>query len=247
MNLILNIPSTAIKPKFSTFACFHPKIPKPVTGLQISTPKRIPARDRVIDLGKYKGKMLGSLPSNYLRWVSKNLRAGDMEEWAKLADEVLSDPVYRDRIEWELAEKVLNGNAASPRSNGNGSNAVSELLEISERFGWDNEDKGGWSKIDFGLLGTSKSGRIPRLAAAETNAERLKEEEKIKAEEISDGGRRRERRERAKQRREGMGKKEEMNDEPRHGGSGDSGFMNGNPFPGREALLKKVLNRQRLY
>ncbi|KAI3472940.1 hypothetical protein Pfo_031012, partial [Paulownia fortunei] len=204
--------STAIPLKFSTFSCFHPKNPKPTTTCsRISTPKRIPARDRVIDLGKYKGKMLGSLPSTYLKWVSKNLRAGDVEEWAKLADEVLSDPVYGDRIEWELAEKILNGNAASPCSNGkNGSNVVTELLEISERFGWDNEDKVGWSKIDFGLLGTSKGGRIPRVVA-ETNVElgslkkkKKKKKEKIKVEEEiweEDGGRRRERRERVRRRR----------------------------------------------
>ncbi|KAM0954739.1 hypothetical protein TB2_022860 [Malus domestica] len=54
--------------------------------------------------------MLGTLPSAYLKWVSKNLRTRDFEEWAKLADQVLDDAVYRDRIEWELAENILNGN-----------------------------------------------------------------------------------------------------------------------------------------
>lgn len=47
----------------------------------------IPARDRVIEFGKYRGKMLGSLPSRYLQWISKNLRARDFEEWSKLAGE----------------------------------------------------------------------------------------------------------------------------------------------------------------
>lgn len=133
----------------------------------------VAGRDRAIDFGKYKGKMLGSLPLRYLKWVSKNLRAGHFEEWAKLADEVLGDPIYRDRIEWELALNVLNGNDACSRPTiGSSSSrivAVSELQEISERFGWDNLDKVGWSKVDFDLLGTSKGGRIPRLVNLNLN------------------------------------------------------------------------------
>ncbi|OVA19226.1 hypothetical protein BVC80_521g11 [Macleaya cordata] len=109
--------------------------------------------------------MLGTLPSKYLKWVSKTLRARDFEEWAKLADEVLQDPVYKDRLEWELAEITLNGDKGNGISGRNGS-AVSDLLDISERFGWDNEDKIGWSRIDFALLGTSKGGRIPRKSSS---------------------------------------------------------------------------------
>ncbi|PKI34384.1 hypothetical protein CRG98_045224 [Punica granatum] len=119
----------------------------------------IPARDRVMDFGKYKGQMLGTLPSTYLRWISKNLRARDFEEWSRLADEVLEDSVYKDKIEWEFAEGLLNGNRATTSKT---ESAVSELLEISERFGWDNNDKVGWSRVNFELLGTSKGGRIPR-------------------------------------------------------------------------------------
>ncbi|KAJ4959076.1 hypothetical protein NE237_026187 [Protea cynaroides] len=103
--------------------------------------------------------MLGTLPTKYIKWVSKTLRARDFEDWAKLADEVLQDPVYRDRIEWEFAENILNGNTRSSITE----SPVSDLLEISERFGWNNEDKVGWSKIDFALLGTTKGGRIPRI------------------------------------------------------------------------------------
>ncbi|KAM2468614.1 hypothetical protein FF1_010270 [Malus domestica] len=69
-----------------------------------------PARDRVINFGKYKGKMLGTLPSAYLKWVSKNLRARDFEDWVKLADQVFDNAVYWDQIEWELAENALNIN-----------------------------------------------------------------------------------------------------------------------------------------
>ncbi|PQP99289.1 uncharacterized protein Pyn_15323 [Prunus yedoensis var. nudiflora] len=111
--------------------------------------------------------MLGTLPSSYLRWVSKNLRAREFEDWAKLADQVLDDAVYKDRIEWELAENVLNGN----RSSALGAGGVSELLEMSERFGWDNNDKIGWSRVNFELLGTSRGGRIPRLRRNEENGE----------------------------------------------------------------------------
>ncbi|XP_068657471.1 uncharacterized protein [Aristolochia californica] len=124
----------------------------------------LPARDRVIDFGKYKGRMLGTLPSTYLKWVTKNLRARDYEEWAKLADEVLHDPYYKDRLEWEHAESILQGND-SRRSTS--AKPVADLLEISERFGWDNDDKIGWKGVDFALLGTSKGGRIPRIMTSE--------------------------------------------------------------------------------
>ncbi|KAG6425737.1 hypothetical protein SASPL_109941 [Salvia splendens] len=198
-----------------------------------------PARDRVIDFGKYKGRMLGSLPSGYLKWVSTNLRAGDTEEWARLADRVLADPVYCDRIEWEAAENILSGNAATS----SGGSAVAELLEISERFGWDNEDKIGWSKVDFGLLGTSRGGRIPR-AAARVDLNKQEEEEEVRRIESGEGGRRGERRDRVRARRlrkktssEGTMVEDKDTSSPAAGGVG-----NGCPFPGREALFKKVLN-----
>lgn len=188
---------------------------------------KIPARDRLINFGKYRGKMLGSLPSSYLKWVSKNLRAGDTQEWAKLADEVLVDSVYRDRMEWELAENVLNGNNVGSSLSGNSS--VSVLLEMSERFGWDNDDKVGWSKIDFGLLGTSKGGRIPRTS--------IEPDKKIVKN--GGGGRRRTRVSRPPLQATGGGKlvKGSGNEEQC---VGDRVMPVPNPFPGREALLNKV-------
>ncbi|KAL7140582.1 hypothetical protein ABFS83_09G128500 [Erythranthe nasuta] len=248
MNLVFTIPSPFQTSKISS-CCFHPKPGRRSTTVG-SRMSGVPARDRVIDLGKYSGKMLGSLPSSYLRWVSKNLRAGDTEEWAKLADQVLTDPVYRDRIEWELADKILSGNETL--SSADGRNAVSELLEISKRFGWDNEDKRGWSKVDFGLLGTSKGGRIPRVGAIEeTGGIMKKKKKKIKAEEEEDGGKRRERRERVRRRMEGN--KEMKDDEQGQegggvvSGAGGYGRMRSSPFPGREALMNKVLlNRQNI-
>ncbi|KAG9439622.1 hypothetical protein H6P81_019787 [Aristolochia fimbriata] len=136
----------------------------------------LPARDRVIDFGKYRGRMLGTLPSTYLKWVSSNLRARDYEEWAKLADQVLRDPYYKDRLEWEHAEKILQGDQSSRSTS---VKPVADLLEISELFGWDNDDKIGWKRIDFALLGTSKGGRIPRIRDSEGKSpERLRLTEK---------------------------------------------------------------------
>lgn len=226
--------------------------------------------------------MLGTLPSTYLKWVSKNLRARDFEEWANLADQVLQDPIYKDRIEWEFAENVLNGNrskALSPSSSGEPT-AVAELMDICERLGWDNQDKDGWAKIKFELLGTSKGGRIPRLQRREDGdspAETLgKEKERgSELEALSGvGGRRKERRERQKKIRKeaqiqnqttwestNSGVKEKKRGSFVNGIEGGRDVLvtyqseserqveqnqNGNPFPGREALLGKVLNRRRL-
>nr|CAD1836124.1 unnamed protein product [Ananas comosus var. bracteatus] len=75
-----------------------------------------PARDRVVDFGRHRGRRLGSLPSSYLRWVASTLRARDSEPWARLADQVLADPVYRDRLEWEHAARLLSGDALGAAS-----------------------------------------------------------------------------------------------------------------------------------
>ncbi|XP_078427773.1 golgin family A protein [Wolffia australiana] len=154
----------------------------PLGGAAAAPPRRIcatagkgrrraetPARDRVIDFGKYRGRMLGSLPSSYLNWVSRNLRAGDTEEWARLADQVLADDVYRDRLEWESAHRLLSGDGAAAlrrRSAAADDSPSAALLQVSRRFGWDNDDSDGWSRVDFDLLGTSLGGRIPRLSTA---------------------------------------------------------------------------------
>uniref|UniRef100_A0A6N2LPE3 Uncharacterized protein n=1 Tax=Salix viminalis TaxID=40686 RepID=A0A6N2LPE3_SALVM len=202
----------ALTPTFPNFTCsFKPN--KPLgTNWPPNKPLKTtatPITDRLIDFGKYKGKMLGTLPSTYLKWVSKNLRAGDCEQWAKLADHVLQDPVYKDRLEWEFADTVLNGNnnrsisgsSLSKNDGGDGDSAVSRLLEISERFGWDNEDKVGWSRVNFELLGTSKGGKIPRRSSSSSGGVKgdkdfsREENDKVLSESEE---RRRERRERAK-------------------------------------------------
>ncbi|KAL5218195.1 hypothetical protein ABZP36_018879 [Zizania latifolia] len=116
-----------------------------------------PARDRVIDFGKYKGQMLGTLPPSYLRWVVAELDYGDTAPWAILARDVLGDPVYIDRVEWEHAHRFLRGDTDY---DGDGEDGL--LQEMAERFGWDLSDEEGWSRLDFRLLGTSYGGRIPR-------------------------------------------------------------------------------------
>lgn len=199
--------------------------------------------------------MLGTLPSSYLKWVSKNLRAGDSEYWAKLADEVLNDDVYKDKVEWTFAEKILHGSNETIK-NRKEVNSVSLLLEVSERFGWDNEDKIGWSKINFELLGTSKGGRIPRLRKTNQEDKESREIKKKEEEEDGNGWRRRERRERMRQ---SLGREKESDDGKTVNKSDQKGVLGRlediekqiepkfrSPFPGRESLLKKVMNKKKI-
>ncbi|TYH48877.1 hypothetical protein ES332_D10G097600v1 [Gossypium tomentosum] len=151
----------------------------------------------VIHFGQHNGKMLGTLPSNYLR---------NYEPWAKLADQVLEGPVYKGRIEWEFAENVLSGNNAKGIAAKDESSV--SLLEMSERFGWDNEDKDGWSKDG--------------------------EEGKDEAEERKSGG--------------GAGGDcagGSVRLERNQGSGKDQTVETFNRFPGREALLKKLINNRR--
>ncbi|KAF5739209.1 hypothetical protein HS088_TW12G00410 [Tripterygium wilfordii] len=217
-----------------------------------------PARDLVIDFGKYKGKMLGTLPSTYLKWISNNLRARDFEHWANLADQVLQDPVYKDRIEWEFADNILRGKDYKNNAN---ESADASLSEISERFGWDNGDKIGWRKVNFELLGTSNGGRIPRKVSSATNCDSESvEEERVKREKVRvlsvSEERRRGRRERmrSKKREETVGMEdkmgiiEEKKGKIENGVDGDKSRtveIYENPFPGREGLVKEVLRRRK--
>ncbi|GMI93187.1 hypothetical protein like AT1G51080 [Hibiscus trionum] len=249
MAFLFNPPSpTPISLRFKLSSSFKPK------KMSSPAPSSIPATDTIIDFGKHKGKMLGTLPSNYLRWVSKNLRAGDNERWAKLADQVLQDPIYKDRIEWEFAENVLNGNNAKGIT-GNDESSVSLLLEISERFGWDNEDKDGWSKVKFELLGTSNGGRLPRIGGDRGG---IREAEQVKKAKSGDLGekRRLRLRQRLKKERENVGNKHKSlgilgdggGETERSKGSDsdtDQTVENFSPFPGRQALLNKVLKNRR--
>lgn len=125
---------------------------------------RSPARDTIINFGKYKGQMMGTLPPRYLRWVVENVSGGPAVEWSELAEEVLEDPFYRDRLEWEKVQKVMDGcgkyGSSAVRSS---SSSGADIFQITTKLGWDMEDEAGWRKINFPLLGTSKGGRIPRI------------------------------------------------------------------------------------
>ncbi|KAF2937192.1 uncharacterized protein [Oryza sativa Japonica Group] len=154
-----------------------------------------PARDRVIDFGKHKGQMLGTLPPSYLRWVVAELDYGDTAAWASLAREVLDDPVYVDRVEWEHAHRFLRGD-----TDYDGDGEDGPLHEMADRFGWDLSDEEGWSRLDFRLLGTSYGGRIPRKGGRrQTTTSSLFD---IGAETDGPRGKRDERRERMRLRRE---------------------------------------------
>lgn len=125
----------------------------------VSSRMPIPARDRIIDFGKYKGRMLGTLPSKYLTWMSKKLRTRGYESWSKLAAEVLVDPIYAERIEWEFAERIMTGDGCRNSK----FDPESALQDVIERFGWDfNDNNPGWRHVKLELLGTSMGGRIPR-------------------------------------------------------------------------------------
>nr|QSQ68555.1 hypothetical protein PY_003516 [Puya raimondii] len=215
-----------------------------------------PARDRVVDFGRHRGRRLGSLPSSYLRWVASTLRARDSEPWARLADQVLADPVYRDRLEWEHAARLLSGDRPSSFSpSGAGVGVVAELRDVAGRFGWDYDDREGWARVDFELLGTSFGGRIPRVRRGLGGGKGgiLEAEEEVVVREKREERRKR----RAKREKQMETVRREAGvvvvvEEAEDGSSSRNG--NGfakekkrecfNPFPGRGALLDKIKKRQ---
>lgn len=212
----------------------------------------------MIEFGKYKGRVLGTLPSNYLKWVSKNLRGRDFDEWAKLADQVLQYPVYKDRLEWESAERLLKGEVRASYSM-TAQAVVDEVFEPSQRFGWDNEDKLGRGKVNFQLLGTSNGGRIPRVK--EKKEGEVGELKRVEAhvdhgKRLGGGaemGKRELGREKLRMKRgvskmnEGFGNvggSEGRSNGKSEVGSSDENVGVSNPFPGRESLLRKALLRR---
>jgi len=125
---------------------------------------RSPARDTIINFGKYKGRMMGTLPPRYLRWVVENVSGGPTGEWSELAEQVLEDPFYRDRLEWEKVQMAMDGCGKYASSVVRSSSSPgADIFQMATRFGWDMDDEAGWRKVNFSLLGTSKGGRIPRI------------------------------------------------------------------------------------
>ncbi|KAL2631112.1 hypothetical protein R1flu_015798 [Riccia fluitans] len=131
------------------------------------------ARDREIEFGKFKGSLLGTMSSKYLKWMAKNLKNGPLSEWAEYAEEVLEDPYYKDRLEWEKVEKLMTMAHDVDRISGN-----RDVLAPAKVFGWDLENDNAWRKVNFGLLGTTRGGRIPRVDKSPALKPAAKPEEK---------------------------------------------------------------------
>lgn len=68
---------------------------------------------------EYKKQRLRSVwqPAMWLdlRWMSENLLTREMEEWSKLADEFLQDPVYQGlpALSESLQRQYMKGNSTS--------------------------------------------------------------------------------------------------------------------------------------
>ncbi|CAL4937561.1 unnamed protein product [Urochloa decumbens] len=206
-------------------------------------PSSRPARDRVIEFGKYRGQMLGTLPPSYLRWVAEELDYGDTAAWATLAREVLGDPVYADRVEWEHAHRFLRGDA--DYDYGDGGDGEGPLQEMAERFGWDLADEEGWGRLDLRLIGTSYGGRIPRKVARKQSTSRSKSSSSnspggatlfdVGADPDGAWGKRDERRQRMQMRREEQVRTAKMGMLGVNAGVQDTGFTGSSP---RKAQLR---------
>lgn len=84
--------------------------------------------------------------------------------WAEYADDVLKDPFYRDRLEWESIEKSF---IKSDMRRGRPPAGDASSLGSMKALGWNMEDHAGWSKVNFSALGTTLGGRIPRMPPAD--------------------------------------------------------------------------------
>ncbi|CAI5534221.1 unnamed protein product [Closterium sp. Naga37s-1] len=83
----------------------------------------------------------------------------DLAEWAELAEAVLADPVYRDRLEWFEYERRLHRDGAAA------------AVQYARDAGWvDMTDTFAWSGVDMEMLGTSFTKPIPRTHTSGTAA-----------------------------------------------------------------------------
>ncbi|KAL6907444.1 hypothetical protein ACP4OV_002483 [Aristida adscensionis] len=248
---LVRLPSTASQSQHGSCHARLLRLPRAAPATPPPAPSSRPARDRVIEFGRYKGQMLGTLPPSYLRWVVAELDYGDTAPWARLAHDVLADPVYVDRVEWEHAHRFLRGDASydyaydDDRDGGDG-----PLQEMAERFGWDLADEDGWGLLDFRLLGTSFGGRIPRKGARRQGADHSRSNSLAGAGKGSlfdagaddDGprGKRDERRERMRMRREGQLRTAKMEMLGVNAGVAGDGVL-GSPRKGRTGAAKKEI------
>lgn len=129
--------------------------------------------------------MLGTLPSSYLKWLAdqEDNPAYDLYNWPQLAKIVLEDPVYQDRIEYEPALRMFEGGAKGNFIFREDFDIIKAYRDIGDRYGWDWNDKEGWSKVKRDFIGTSYSGRIPRKKKDNTGeAAQLDPSESVKSE-----------------------------------------------------------------
>ncbi|KAI5067681.1 hypothetical protein GOP47_0018209 [Adiantum capillus-veneris] len=119
----------------------------------------LPARDVVIDFGKYKGCKMGTLPSRYLQWLVREAHHSSLTVWGDYAKQVLQDPYYKDRLEWQSIEKL---GVRGEMQKGGPLAASAGVKGSMIALGWDLLDSSAWSKVNFSLLGTTVGGRIPR-------------------------------------------------------------------------------------
>ncbi|KAF3328096.1 hypothetical protein FCM35_KLT06702 [Carex littledalei] len=191
-----------------------------------------PPRDIKIKIGRYKGRMLGTLPPSYLKWLS-NPDVSDpdiylsLATWSDLAKQVLQDPVYQDRIEWEPAWKIFTGEGRGNFYESESFDWKKAYNDIGEKYGWDMDDKEGWSKVKRELIGTSFSARIPRK---KDRRSKLRASESVKSEVIEKkkrpvlvGGKKGERIERMRMKREKLPGRIEVKEAVNK--SEDSGYL----------------------
>lgn len=117
------------------------------------------ARDVVIDFGKFKGCKMGTLPSSYLRWLVKESISSSLSVWGDHAQQVLHDPYYQDRLEWQTIEKLT---VRGDMRRGGPPTGTAGVKDSMQALGWDLSDHSAWSHVNFSLLGTTLGGRIPR-------------------------------------------------------------------------------------
>lgn len=147
---LMTTPELFFPPTWSSSSSRH-RLPLIICG--------VPARDVVIDFGKFKGSKMGTLPSSYLRWLTREVGQTRFGAWAEYAEEVLKDPYYRDRMEWESIEKLA---IRGDRRKGGPPMGDAGVKGSMQALGWNLADRDGWTKVNFSLLGTSLGGIIPR-------------------------------------------------------------------------------------
>lgn len=159
-----------------------------------------------------------------------------------LARPFLDDPVYVDRVEWEHAHRFLRGDADYDYTYDDGDGP---LQEMAERFGWNLSDEEGWGRLDLRLIGTSYGRPNPKKGRQEANQRRQQRRRQeglpVDAGADPDGarGKRDERRERMRTRREDQVRTAKMEILGVNAGVQDTGVPGSSP---RKAQIRTPKN-----